>query len=62
MPWSSIIAPEDDSDAAGTLVSVKPDDVPNQPRSAGPVRVPYPVKLNDPIIILRLPTFTLPYW
>jgi hypothetical protein len=62
VPWSSIIAPEDDSDAAGTLVFVEPDDVPNQPRSAGPVRVPYPVKLNDPIIILRLPTFTLPYW
>ena len=62
VPWSSIIAPDDDPDAAGTLVFVEPDDVPDQPRSAGPVRVGYPVKLNDPIIILRLPTFTLPYW
>ena len=62
VPWSSIITPEDNSAAAGTLVFVEPDDVPDQPRSAGPVRVPYPVKLNDPIIILRLPTFTLPYW
>ncbi|MGO8926679.1 MAG: hypothetical protein ACLQU3_07315 [Limisphaerales bacterium] len=61
-PESTIIAPDDDSDAAGTLVSVEPDDVPDQPRSAGPVRVPYPVKLNDPIIILKLPSFGVPYW
>ena len=33
-----------------------------QPQSAGPVRAPYPVKLNDPIVILKLPTFTVPYW
>jgi hypothetical protein len=61
-PESTIIAPDDDSDAAGTLVFVEPDDVPDQPRSAGPVRVPYPVKLNDPIIILKLPSFGVPYW
>jgi hypothetical protein len=36
--------------------------VAEQPASAGPVRMPYPVKLNDPIVILRLPTFTVPCW
>ena len=36
--------------------------VPEQPDSTGPVRVPYTVKLNDPIIILKLPSFTLPCW
>jgi hypothetical protein len=35
---------------------------PEQPESLGPVRAPYAVKLNDPIIMLRLPTFTLPCW
>lgn len=35
---------------------------PEQPASLGPVRAPYPVKLNDPIIILKLPSFTVPYW
>jgi hypothetical protein len=43
-------------------VWVEPDDVPDQPESVGPVRMPYPVKLSDPIIILRLPTFALPCW
>ena len=41
---------------------IAPDDVPDQPASAGPVRVPYAVKLSDPIVIFRLPTFTVPYW
>jgi hypothetical protein len=59
---STIIAPDDDSDAARAWVMVEPDDVPDQPRSAGPVRVPYAVKLSDPIIVFRLPTFTVPYW
>jgi hypothetical protein len=59
---STIIAPDDDSDAARAWVMVEPDDVPDQPRSAGPVRVPYAVKLSDPIVIFRLPTFTVPYW
>ena len=36
--------------------------VAEQPPNVGPVRVPYPVKLNDPIVILKLPTFTVPYW
>jgi hypothetical protein len=35
---------------------------PDQPASTGPVRAPYAVRLNDPIVILRLPTFTVPYW
>ncbi len=58
----SIIAPDDASGANGTWVWVEPDDVPDQPASAGPVRVPYAVKLNDPIVVLRLPTFALPGW
>jgi hypothetical protein len=62
LPWNSIIAPDDDADQAGMLVYVEPDDVPDQPASAGPVRMPYPVKLNDPIVILRLPSFALPCW
>ena len=35
---------------------------PEQPENTGPVRVPYAVKLNDPIVILKLPTFRVPYW
>jgi hypothetical protein len=58
----SIIAPDYEPGANGTLVWVEPDDVPEQPASAGPVRVPYAVKLNDPIVVLRLPTFALPCW
>jgi len=61
-PNRSIIAPDDEPGAGGMWVWVEPDDVPEQPASAGPVRMPYPVKLNDPIIILRLPTFRVPYW
>jgi hypothetical protein len=61
-PSGSIVAPDDESGASGTWVWVEPDDVPDQPASAGPVRVPYAVKLNDPIIVLRLPTFALPCW
>ena len=61
-PGGSIIAPDDESDVAGTWAFFEPYDVPEQPASAGPVRVPYAVKLSDPIIIFRLPTFTVPYW
>jgi hypothetical protein len=61
-PNRSIIAPDDEPGAGGTWVWVEPDDVPEQPASAGPVRLPYPVKLNDPIIIFRLPSFALPCW
>ncbi len=49
-PVSSILIVEDDYCA------------PEQPESIGPVRAPYPVKLNDPIVILKLPTLTVPYW
>jgi hypothetical protein len=35
---------------------------PDQPESAGPVRVPYTVRLTDPIIILKLPSYTVPWW
>ena len=35
---------------------------PEQPEGLGPVRAPYAVKLNDPIIMLRLPAFTVPCW
>ncbi len=58
---SSIIA-NDESQFAPDWVLVEPDDVPEQPADLGPVRAPYPVKLNDPIVVLRLPTFTVPYW
>jgi hypothetical protein len=61
-PGESIVAPDDKSDLAGTWTFFEPYYAPEQPASAGPVRVPYAVKLNDPIIILKLPTFTLPYW
>jgi hypothetical protein len=61
-PNRSIIAPDDEPEAGGMWVWVEPDDVPDQPASAGPVRMPYPVKLSDPIIVLRLPTFALPCW
>ena len=56
------IVANDDYNAGGDWIYVEPDDVPDQPASLGPVRAPYPVKLNDPIIILRLPSFTVPYW
>ena len=37
-------------------------DAPEPPEGLGPVRAPYPVRLNDPIVILKLPSFTVPYW
>ncbi len=58
-PASSIIAPDDEP--SGMWIWVEPDDVPEQPASP-PVRAPYPVKLNDPIIIFQLPSFNLPCW
>jgi len=56
------LAANEDANADEDWIYVEPDDVPDQPASAGPVRAPYPVKLNDPIIILKLPTFSVPYW
>jgi hypothetical protein len=61
-PAESQVVANDDSRSSADWVLVEPDDVPEQPRSAYPVRAPYPVKLNDPIVIWKLPTFTVPYW
>jgi hypothetical protein len=61
-PGESPIVANNDS-SAQTLAL--PDDsyyAPEQPEGIGPVRAPYAVKLNDPIIMLRLPTFTVPCW
>lgn len=43
-----------------SLIPDNGDYAPEQPESLGPVRAPYPVKLNDPIIILKLPCITVP--
>ena len=56
------IVANDDYDTDRDWIYVEPDDVPDQPADLGPVRAPYPVKLNDPIVILRLPSFAVPYW
>jgi len=56
------IVANEDYDPERDWFYVEPDDVPDQPASLGPVRAPYAVKLNDPIIILRLPSLSLPYW
>lgn len=56
------IVANDDYNSGPDWIYVEPDDVADQPPSADPVRLPYPVKLNDPIIVLRLPTFSVPYW
>lgn len=61
-PGASPIVANDDSWAQEPIL---PDDsyyAPEQPEGFGPVRAPYAVKLNDPIIMLRLPTFTVPCW
>lgn len=52
----------DQSSAQDILVSEGVFSAPEQPESAGPVRLPYTVKLNDPIIIWRLPSFAVPCW
>jgi hypothetical protein len=52
-------------DGAWPAPSMIADDegyAPEQPANLGPVRAPYPVKLNDPILVLKLPSFTIPYW
>jgi hypothetical protein len=61
-PGASPIVANDDSWAQELVL---PEDfyyAPEQPEGIGPVRAPYAVKLNDPIIMLRLPTFTVPCW
>ena len=53
------------SDAGWTGPSIIADDegyAPDQPVELGPVRAPYPVRLNDPIVIMKLPSFTIPCW
>ncbi len=48
---------------AGDYLGIDEDySVAEQPQGVGPVRAPYPVRLNDPIVMLKLPTFTVPYW
>ncbi len=61
-PAPAQIVANDDYNADTDWISVEPDDVPEQPASLGPVRAPYAVKLNDPIIVFRLPTFSVPCW
>ena len=56
------IVANDDYDTDRDWIYVEPDDVPDQPADLGPGRATYPVKLNDPIVILRLPSFAVPYW
>ena len=61
-PGESPVVASDESSAQESLV---PDDAyyaPEQPGNLGPVRAPYAVKLNDPIIMLQLPTFRVPCW
>jgi hypothetical protein len=57
----SIIA-NDDAWPEPPIVVDESDLAPEQPASLGPVRAPYPVRLNDPIVVYRLPSFALPYW
>ena len=53
------------NDASRDQELLFPDDTyyaPEQPEGIGPVRARYAVKLNDPIIMLRVPTLTVPCW
>jgi hypothetical protein len=61
-PSEAQIMANDEAWTGGDLVLSEEGYAPEQPASTGPVRVPYAVKLNDPIIILKLPTFRVPYW
>ncbi len=61
-PVEAQIIANDEAWAGGDLVLNEEYFAPEQPESTGPVRVPYAVKLNDPIVILKLPTFRVPYW
>ena len=55
-----VALPEPGSDGAPLCDEVA--SAPEQPADVGPVRLPYAVKLNDPIRVLKLPTFSVPYW
>lgn len=56
------VVAEDASRASDILIAEDDYYAPEQPENIGPVRAPYPVKLNDPIVILKLPTLSVPYW
>jgi len=57
-------AEPNDEDCAGEPLVMEEAyyDAPEPPEGLGPVRAPYPVRLNDPIVILKLPSITVPYW
>jgi len=61
-PGDPQIIANDDSWNSGPWIVDDGDYAPRQPKSTGPVRVPYPVQLSDPIIILKLPSFNVPCW
>ena len=61
-PGESPVVATDDSWAQEPLIPEDTYYAPEQPENIGPVRAPYAVKLNDPIIILTLPTFAVPCW
>jgi hypothetical protein len=56
------IVANDDAWPTPTVISDDDGYAPEQPASLGPVRAPYPVRLNDPIVILKLPSFAFPCW
>jgi len=62
VPGESQIVGSDDSWAQEPVVAEDDYYAPEQPEGIGPVRAPYAVKLNDPIIMLRVPTLTVPCW
>jgi hypothetical protein len=61
-PGHAPILANDEAWASGALFLNEDDYAPEQPEDIGPVRAPYPVKLSDPIIIFKLPSFRLQYW
>jgi len=61
-PVEAQIIANDEAWTGGDLVVNEEYYAPEQPENLGPVRVPYAVKLNDPIVILKLPTLRVPYW
>jgi hypothetical protein len=61
-PGGSPLAANDESRDQEPLVSDDTYYAPEQPEDIGPVRARYAVKLTDPIIMLRVPTLTVPCW
>ena len=62
LPGGSPVAASDESREQEHVVPADTYYAPEQPEGIGPVRARYAVKLNDPIIMLRVPTLTVPYW